>query len=117
MKECRFLLQEITIIQREKKTCCLVTNDCFYHVGCDIFFQVHCFLMNLFVLRLVMMLVIMCTETTMRNKQHVFIALCDLGVLFLLFFLSVLFFLFLFIMRVLKSCEFYSQTLYCRPEL
>lgn len=82
----------------------LVTNNYFFHhVGCDIvlvcFFEVQVhfflhliivfvfFLMNLFVLRLVMNLV-MCMEAAMRNIQHVFIALCDLGVLFLFFFLS-----------------------------
>lgn len=49
--------------------------------------------MNLFVLRLVMNLV-MCMEAAMRNIQHVFIALCDLGVLFLFLFFFLLLFSF-----------------------
>lgn len=42
--------------------------------------------MNLFLLQLVTNPVA-CMEAAIGNKQHVFIALCDLGVLFLFFFL------------------------------
>lgn len=104
MKECRFLLREITIIQRKKQmllvtnivfsSCRLWYNCLFSQVQVHFFlshliigFVLFFFLMNLFVLRLVMNLV-MCKEAAMRNIQHVFIALCDLGVLFLFFFLS-----------------------------
>lgn len=77
--------------------------------------------MNLFVLRLVMNLV-MCMEAAMRNIQHVFIALCDLGVLFLffLFFFIIIFFLSResrkavnFILRhctVDQSCKYFTST-------
>lgn len=83
MKECRFLLQEITIIQR-KKQMLLVTNNSvffFYHVGCDIilvcFLKFKCiflphwiyyfFSSNESVLRLVMMNLVMCMEMATRN--------------------------------------------------
>ena len=126
MKECRFLLQESRSFRETQML--LVSNNSVFS-SCRLCYnclfsevQVHFFfffphliffyvLMNLFVLRLVMILV-MCMEAAMKNIQHVFIALCVLGVLFLFFF-----FVFFFIARVPKSCEFYSQTLYCRPEL
>ena len=78
--------------------------------------------MNLFVLRLVMNLV-MCMEAAMRNIQHVFIALCDLGVLFLFFFFLFFFLIFFlsresrkavnFILRhctVDQSCKYFTST-------
>lgn len=136
MKECRFLLRESRSFRETQmllvsnnsvfSSCRLCYNSvCFLKFKCiffvfssfDFFFYV---LMNLFVLRLVMNLV-MCMEAAMRNIQHVFIALCDLGVLFLfLFFFIIIFFLSResrkavnFILRhctVDQSCKYFTST-------
>lgn len=135
MKECRFLLRESRSF---RETQMLLVSNNYVFSSCRLCYnclfsevQVHffCFfliwfffnvLMNLFVLRLVMNLV-MCMEAAMRNIQHVFIALCDLGVLFLfLFFFIIIFFLSResrkavnFILRhctVDQSCKYFTST-------
>lgn len=136
MKECRFLLRESRSFRETQmllvsnnsvfSSCRLCYNSvCFLKFKCIFFcfFLIWFFfyvLMNLFVLRLVMNLV-MCMEAAMRNIQHVFIALCDLGVLFLfLFFFIIIFFLSResrkavnFILRhctVDQSCKYFTST-------
>lgn len=135
MKECRFLLRESRSFRETQmllvsnnsvfSSCRLCYNSvCFLKFKCIFFFFLIWFffyvLMNLFVLRLVMNLV-MCMEAAMRNIQHVFIALCDLGVLFLfLFFFIIIFFLSResrkavnFILRhctVDQSCKYFTST-------
>lgn len=108
MKECRFLLREsrsfretqmLLVSNNSVFSSCRLCYNCLFsevqvHFFC--FFLIWFFfyvLMNLFVLRLVMNLV-MCMEAAMRNIQHVFIALCDLGVLFLFLFFFLLLFSF-----------------------
>lgn len=136
MKECRFLLREsrsfretqmLLVSNNSVFSSCRLCYNCLFsevqvHFFC--FFLIWFFfyvLMNLFVLRLVMNLV-MCMEAAMRNIQHVFIALCDLGVLFLffLFFFIIIFFLSResrkavnFILRhctVDQSCKYFTST-------
>lgn len=134
MKECRFLLRESRSFRETQmllvsnnsvfsscrlcyNSVCFLKFKCIFFVFSSFFFYV---LMNLFVLRLVMNLV-MCMEAAMRNIQHVFIALCDLGVLFLfLFFFIIIFFLSResrkavnFILRhctVDQSCKYFTST-------
>lgn len=136
MKECRFLLREsrsfretqmLLVSNNSVFSSCRLCYNCLFsevqvHFFC--FFLIWFFfnvLMNLFVLRLVMNLV-MCMEAAMRNIQHVFIALCDLGVLFLFFlvFFIIIFFLSResrkavnFILRhctVDQSCKYFTST-------
>lgn len=130
MKECRFLLRESRSFRETQML--LVSNNSVFS-SCRLCYnclfsevQVHffCFFLIWFFFLCSNESVCITTGDEPGNvygggyEKHTACIYCTLwfGCAFPVFFVF-FYYYFLFIARVPKSCEFYSQTLYCRPEL